>query len=96
MYYPGLDPRIWDAAVEQASKEFSFTDHSLISNNCHHHVARVLNISKYQGRSNWSAFDVAGLASAGQTVHNGWFKFMKSTTRVLNNCEFIKLLFMIF
>lgn len=60
---------VWDNAVEQASLEFSRTDHSLISNNCHHHVARVLNLANYKGRNNWSGYDIFGLSSAGIPIN---------------------------
>ena len=29
-----------------------------VSNNCHHHVADVLNRIKYEGKDNWSQVDV--------------------------------------
>ena len=28
------------------------------SNNCHHHVARVLNIMRFEGKENWNQVDV--------------------------------------
>ena len=32
--------------------------HSIFSNNCHHHVARTLNIMEYKGKQNWTQVDI--------------------------------------
>ncbi|KAH3763855.1 transmembrane protein 222-like [Pelomyxa schiedti] len=43
----------WDNAIVTASEEYSHTMHNLITNNCHHHVSRALNLIQFEGRSNW-------------------------------------------
>lgn len=43
----------FDAAIEQASQEYSGKMHNLCVQNCHHHTAAALNIMEYDGRSNW-------------------------------------------
>ena len=30
----------------------------MLKNNCHSHVAEVLNLLKYRGKSSWSMFDI--------------------------------------
>ncbi len=48
----------------------------LLSNNCHHHVAEVLNELHYQGRADWSQFDI-------------WWICIKSSSYV-NFCAVLK------
>lgn len=48
---------------------FEKTDHNLIVNNCHHHVAEVLNQLKYKDRDNWGQVDIAFMAL--KATHTG-------------------------
>ena len=49
----------WDQAIKRANKTFEQTNHNIISNNCHHHVAEVLNELNYKGKSDWGQVDIA-------------------------------------
>lgn len=60
----------WDDAVTKANCTFSKRNHNLITNNCHHHVAEVLNNLRYGGRDNWGQVDIALLALKG--THTGY------------------------
>ena len=52
-------PEEWDEALARANKTFEETDHNLVTNNCHHHVAEVLNELNYKGMNNWGQVDIA-------------------------------------
>ena len=65
-----MENKRWDKAIEQAAQEFSITGHNLFTNNCHHFVARVLNIYKYEGKENWGQYDVWRLAMKGVKITN--------------------------
>jgi hypothetical protein len=51
---------IWDRAVYEADEVFKNRSHTIISNNCHSHVAQVLNNVGYQG-GGWNALNVGVL-----------------------------------
>eukprot|EP01055_Gregarina_sp_Pseudo9_P005720 Gregarina_sp_Pseudo_9__5719@NODE_828_length_2156_cov_4_363722_g777_i0_p2_GENE_NODE_828_length_2156_cov_4_363722_g777_i0NODE_828_length_2156_cov_4_363722_g777_i0_p2_ORF_typecomplete_len174_score4_37DUF778/PF05608_12/1_3e31DUF4796/PF16044_5/6_8e05Peptidase_C97/PF05903_14/0_00048LRAT/PF04970_13/0_00068DUF4105/PF13387_6/0_0075GP41/PF00517_17/0_044Metal_resist/PF13801_6/0_34_NODE_828_length_2156_cov_4_363722_g777_i02523 len=55
----------WDQAVKEANELFSTRKHNLFTNNCHHHVAEVLNRLQYQGHEKWGAVRVC---------YGVWFK----------------------
>ena len=46
----------WDSAVRQASEEYSHRMHNLFCDNCHSHVARALNLMRYNGSSSWNMY----------------------------------------
>jgi len=46
--------RSWDDAVDNASKKYDNLSHNLILNNCHAHVATVLNSLEYRGITYWN------------------------------------------
>ncbi|SCM22034.1 conserved protein, unknown function [Plasmodium chabaudi chabaudi] len=48
----------YDDAIIKADNEFSKRRHNLFRNNCHHHVATVLNNINYKGKSDWTPFQV--------------------------------------
>ncbi|EAA16818.1 hypothetical protein [Plasmodium yoelii yoelii] len=48
----------YDEAIIKADNEFSNRPHNLFRNNCHHHVATVLNNINYKGKSDWTPFQV--------------------------------------
>ena len=52
----------FDAVVQRVNAKWSRLDHNIVTNNCHHHVADVLNELQYDGRSDWGQVDVAWLA----------------------------------
>jgi len=54
----GIDPDEWDRCVDKADRRFKNENHNLFTNNCHSHVAEVLNQLKYKGKSNWNMVDV--------------------------------------
>lgn len=51
------DAEHFDKAILAADEEFRSRQHSLLGNNCHHHVAAALTTAEYQGRS-WGACSV--------------------------------------
>ena len=58
----------WDSAISEANEIFQKRQHNLIANNCHHHVAEVLNILEYKNRTSWSQVDIAIMAFSGTHV----------------------------
>lgn len=51
----GLD---WDEAIRVSADKYRRETHNIITNNCHGHVADTLNEMKYNGRDNYTQFDV--------------------------------------
>lgn len=61
--YLKLDPskiraRDWDDAIQISASKYRDKQHNLILNNCHGHVADTLNQMKYDGKDNYTQFDV--------------------------------------
>lgn len=48
----------WDEAIRVSADRFKERQHNIIMNNCHDHVADTLNELKYNGRNDYSQFDV--------------------------------------
>ena len=48
----------YDRAIERGDNKYNMEEHNLCINNCHSHVAYVLNQIKYKGRSNYTMFDI--------------------------------------
>eukprot|EP01126_Amoeba_proteus_P019766 TRINITY_DN2025_c0_g1_i10.p1 TRINITY_DN2025_c0_g1~~TRINITY_DN2025_c0_g1_i10.p1 ORF type:complete len:117 (+),score=14.44 TRINITY_DN2025_c0_g1_i10:435-785(+) len=46
--------RKWDCAVDEASAQYDEEMHNLLCNNCHSHVAVVLNDVQYLGYTSWN------------------------------------------
>ena len=74
----------YDRAIEKGDNKYNMEEHNLCINNCHSHVAYVLNQFKYKGKSNYTM------------VHVWWLLIRKS--KYVSFCSFIKtyLGFMIF
>ncbi|XP_064385023.1 transmembrane protein 222-like [Halichondria panicea] len=51
----------WDSAVHQASEEYGNKMHNLCCDNCHSHVARALNLMRYEGSSRWNMYKLGFL-----------------------------------
>lgn len=51
-------PTKWDAAIEEADALFRKRKHNYITNNCHHHVAHVLNAVEYKGFTSWTPLNI--------------------------------------
>lgn len=51
---------MYNRAVRQGACDYGKKMHNLVTNNCHHHVADVLNLLQYDGRTNWSQLRVFG------------------------------------
>jgi hypothetical protein len=43
----------WNRSIENANKIYSEKMHNLLLQNCHHHVAHVLNGLQYKNRKSW-------------------------------------------
>ena len=48
----------YDKAIEKGDLKYRTLVHNLFTNNCHSHVAYVLNQMKYKGKSNYNMVDV--------------------------------------
>ena len=48
----------YDRAIERGDNKYNMEEHNLCINNCHSHVAYVLNQIKYKGRNNYTMFDI--------------------------------------
>ena len=48
----------YNASLEKADRTYRNRIHNLFCDNCHSHVAQVLNNFKYRGRDNWNMVDV--------------------------------------
>ena len=66
----------FDRAVEKADNKYNMEEHNLCFNNCHSHVACVLNNIKYKGKSNYTM------------VHVWWMLITKG--KYISFCSFIK------
>jgi transmembrane protein 222 len=55
IFSPLIPCEKWDNGVAAADNAFKCQNHNLISNNCHHHVARCLNEMQYLGRNDYTA-----------------------------------------
>ena len=49
---------MYDKAIEKGDKKYSGEEHKLFSNNCHSHVAYVLNQFNYKGRNDYNMINV--------------------------------------
>ena len=67
--HENYSPEQWDEAIARANHKFEKTHHNLITNNCHHHVAEVLNELNYKGKDDWGQVDIAFLVLKG--THTG-------------------------
>ena len=54
----GVSPADFDEAVGKADAIYRKRMHNIFCDNCHSHVARVLNILKYKGRTNYTMIDI--------------------------------------
>ena len=48
----------FDRAIAKGDNRFNMEEHNLCTNNCHSHVAYVLNQMRYKGKSNYNMFNV--------------------------------------
>lgn len=58
-----LDPRKiqardWNDAIQVSANKFCQQQHNIVLNNCHNHVADTLNEMKYNGKENYTQFDI--------------------------------------
>lgn len=61
--YTKLDPSKiesldWDEAIRVTNEKYRLQPHNIITNNCHGHVADTLNSMRYNGREDYTQFDV--------------------------------------
>ena len=54
----GIDRERWDQDLVKADKVYRGRMHNLFCDNCHSHVAQVLNNYQYKGKTNWNMVDV--------------------------------------
>jgi hypothetical protein len=58
-----VTPSEYDEAIKQADIVYRKRMHNIFCDNCHSHVARVLNNLKYKGRTNYTMIDVWWMCS---------------------------------
>lgn len=61
--YLKLDPNNvealdWDEAIQVTAERYRQQTHNIFTNNCHGHVADTLNVMRFNGRDNYTQFDV--------------------------------------
>ena len=54
----GIDIQNWDTTVGKADKTYRGRMHNILCDNCHSHVAMVLNNNAYLGKTNWNMVNV--------------------------------------
>eukprot|EP01124_Arcella_intermedia_P015932 TRINITY_DN2247_c0_g1_i2.p1 TRINITY_DN2247_c0_g1~~TRINITY_DN2247_c0_g1_i2.p1 ORF type:complete len:138 (-),score=14.95 TRINITY_DN2247_c0_g1_i2:12-425(-) len=65
---------LWDKTIEKHSLEFEGTSHNLFCNNCHNHVAAVLNELEFQKFRHWNTLSlILYMIFAGRYVSLGRF-----------------------
>ena len=69
----------WDNAIDKGDERFSMENHNLCFNNCHSHVACVLNNIKYKGKNNYTM------------IHVWWMLITRG--KYVSFCGFIKTYF---
>ena len=52
------EKKLYDFAIEKGDKKFIGEEHKLFSNNCHSHVAYILNEFNYKGRNDYNMVSV--------------------------------------
>jgi len=55
---PEMDASTWDSCIKKADDKYADEAHNLITNNCHSHVANVLNHARYKGKTDWNMVSV--------------------------------------
>ena len=48
----------WDRAVEKGDNKYNMQEHNIFINNCHSHVAYVLNQLNYKGKNNYNMISI--------------------------------------
>ncbi len=66
----------YDRAIEKGDNKYNMEEHNLCMNNCHSHVAYILNQFKFKGKSNYTM------------VHIWWLLIMRG--KYISCCSFIK------
>ena len=54
----GVTPEQYNKAIKDADQVYRGRMHNICCDNCHSHVARVLNNLKYKGRENYTMIDI--------------------------------------
>ena len=71
------DSQRYDQSLIKADKIYEGQMHNICCNNCHSHVARVLNKYQYRGKSNYTMVDVWWLTIS-QSKYVSWGHIIKS------------------
>ena len=48
----------WDRAIEKGDNKYNMEEHNIFINNCHSHVAYVLNQLNYRGKNNYNMINI--------------------------------------
>ena len=48
----------WDTAIKKGDNKYNLQEHNLCTNNCHSHVAYVLNQLNYKGKNNYNMLNI--------------------------------------
>lgn len=67
----------WDKGIQKSDNKYSKEAHNLFTNNCHSHVAHVLNMINYKGRNNYDMTDVFKIVNT-KGKYVSWFHILKT------------------
>ena len=48
----------WDTAIKKGDNKYNLQEHNLCTNNCHSHVAYILNQLNYKGKNNYNMLNI--------------------------------------
>ena len=71
------EKKVWDNALRKGDEIYSNEEHNLCTNNCHSHVAYVLNLVKYKGYSNYTMIHIWWMLIL-KGKYTDFFGFLKS------------------
>jgi len=86
------EKKVWDNALRKGDEIYSNEEHNLCTNNCHSHVAYVLNLVKYKGYSNYTMIHIWWMLIL-KGKYTGFIGFFNSYIGFIIVC-FIVFLFM--
>ena len=85
------EQKVWDNAIKKGDEIYSNEEHNLCLNNCHSHVAYVLNLIKYKGNNNYTMVHIWWMLIL-KGKYTGFFGFFKSYIGFIIICLFAYLL----
>ena len=84
------EQKVWDNAIKKGDEIYSNEEHNLCLNNCHSHVAYVLNLIKYKGKNNYTMVHIWWMLIL-KGKYTGFLGFFKSYIGFIIICLFVYL-----